>query len=339
MFLSRVAALAEILLVLALGNIIGEALYPLVVSEAVVNGTASDTSLAFAAGLLIFMRLGSAAVLGFAILYYRTGMSPRAAGLTRNNRPMSELVKLGVVMGLISGFLVSLLFLVHSFVPLGNGLAAWWTYDETPINTAFLISVLGTSVLIPPLTEEILFRGYNRARLVESYGPMSGVILTGLVFGLSHTRYLEADGMMLLFMCGILISSVLWTYLAQKTGSVIPPMIAHALANGIGTAVLFNVWIPFIAVTIGVAIFRVEIWKLLTSFVRDLKQDDQRGSFWQGLAIIIIILVAALVMLSQLGRTPTLIVLGAACLSFTIGYMIWEKINSGKSGTRKTAVT
>ena len=211
MILIRIAALAEILLVLAAGNILGEALYPFVVSESVLNGTASDSSLAFASGLLIFMRLGSAAAIGFAILYYRTGKSPRAAGLTRNNQPTLSLIRQGLVMGILSSFLIALLFLVHSFIPLGEGLAAWWTYDQTPINTAFIISLLGTSILIPPLTEEILMRGYNRVRLVESFGPMSGVVLAGLVFGLSHTRYIQADGMMLLFLCGILISSVLWT--------------------------------------------------------------------------------------------------------------------------------
>jgi len=37
-------------------------------------------------------------------------------------------------------------------------------------------------------------------RLVESYGVIAGVILTSVVFALSHTRYLAGDGMLLLFM-------------------------------------------------------------------------------------------------------------------------------------------
>lgn len=327
MILIRIAAVTEILLVLAVGNILGELLYPFVVSESVLDGSASEVSMAFASGLLIFMRLASAAAIGLAILYFRTGKSPRDAGLTRNKQPLQLLLLQGLVLGFLSSFLIGLLFLVHSFIHLGEGLAAWWTYDQQAINGAFIISLLGTSILIPPLCEEILTRGYNRVRLVESFGPMSGVILTGLVFGLSHTRYIQADGMMLLFLSGILISSVLWTYVAQKTGSVIPSMVAHALSNGIASAILFDVWIPFIGVSIAMVYFRAEVWQLLKDFKSDWKQDEQQGGLWQGLAIIMLILVTALIMLGQVGRMPTIIGLGVGCLVYSIAFTIWEQLN------------
>ena len=69
---------------------------------------------------------------------------------------------------------------MHALLPLGQGLEAWWTYPERDIDPAFWIGLLATSVLIPPLTEEILIRGYQRVRLVESYGVMGGVVLTDL---------------------------------------------------------------------------------------------------------------------------------------------------------------
>lgn len=330
MLLTRIAALTEILLVLALGNVLGAALYPFLVSDAVLSGTASDNAMTFASGLLIFLRLGSAAAIGLTLLYFRSGKTPRNAGLTLNNKPLSELLRQGFVLGLISSFLVGLLFAVHSIFPLGEGLAAWWTYDETPINTAFVISVLATSVLIPPLTEEILMRGYNRVRLVESFGPMSGVVLTGLVFGLSHTRYFQADGMMLLFLCEILLSSILWTYVAQKTGSILPSFIAHAMSNGIATAILFNVWLPFLIVCFVAAFFLADIKALLQNFKVDWQEDKQRGSFWQGLVVILAIFAIAILSLSQLGRMPTLIMLGAGCLTYTIAFTLWERFTSGE---------
>lgn len=325
MILIRIAAITEILLVLAAGNILGESLYPFVVSDSVLNGTASELSLAFASGLLIFMRLGSAVVLGFALLYFRTGKTPRDAGVSRNQQPLPDLLRQGMVVGFLSSFIIGLLFLVHSFIPLGEGLASWWTYDQQAIDSVFIVSLLGTSILVPPLTEEILTRGYNRVRLVESFGPMSGVILTGLIFGLSHSRYIQADGMMLLFLSQLLFSSVIWTYIAQKSGSIIPPMVAHALSNGIGSAILFDVWIPFIGVSIAMIYFRAEVWQLFMDFKTDWKQDSQQNGLWQGLAIIVIILVLALTGLSQLGRTPTLIALGVVCLVYSVAFMIWEK--------------
>ena len=333
---ARIAALAEVLLVLALGNVIGAAIYPYVVSSAVLDGSASDNSLAFASGLLIFLRLGSAAAIGLLLLYLRTGQTPRAAGLTRNGHSFSYLAKHGLVLGTISSFLVGLLFFIHSIVPLGEGLAAWWTYDETPINSAFLISLLGTSILTPPLTEEILTRGYNRARLVESFGPMAGVVLTGLIFGLSHTRYLVADGMMLLFMCEILLSSILWTYSAQKTGSIIPALIAHSVSNGIASAILFNAWIPFFLLSILLILIRKDVGELLVNMKQDWQIDGEKSNTWQGMGIIFAVLATALISLGQFGRLPTLIGLGVACLAYCVGYAIYQKTMKSESQLRSS---
>jgi|GEM_PF-3403608 len=325
MFFNRLAALAEVLLVLALGNIIGEALFVAIVPDTVANGSASEIATAAYEGLLILLRLGLAGLFGLALLYYRTGVTPRQAGLSRNGHPLASLIGQGLILGLFSSFLVTLLFAVHSVTPLGEGLAAWWTYSDTPINTAFWIYLLGTSVLIPPLTEEIMTRGYFRVRLVESFGMMSGVILTALVFGLSHARYLQGDTMLLLFMAVILINSVSWTYLVQKTGSIIPALVAHALSNGIGTAVLFNVWLPFVLVSFAVLLFSKPILATLRTFFHDLQTDHQKHSIWQGLAIVLVILVLALLLLGVAGRQLTLIALGVFCLLVTLTNLFMER--------------
>ncbi|MDD9891383.1 MAG: CPBP family intramembrane metalloprotease [Gammaproteobacteria bacterium] len=325
MFWNRIAALAEVLLILALGNLVGEALFAATLGPVLLAESASDLELATADGLLIFFRLGLAAAFGFTLLYLRRGITPRQAGVSLNNHSLGYLLQQGVVVGLFSSFFIALLFATHRIVPLGEGLAAWWTYNETPINLTFLVYFLGTSFLIPPLTEEIMTRGYFRVRMVESYGVIAGVILTGLVFGLSHTSYLNGDSMLALFMLLILINSVVWTYLAQKTGSVLPPMIAHAIGNGVGTAVLFNIWIPFLIVTIGLVLVRKSIAALLAEILQAWKTDAERNSLWQGLLIVVLILGAALVSLAQIGRTPTLLGLGMFCIVITLVNLVLEK--------------
>ena len=327
MFTQRLAPLAEVLLVLALGNLVGETLFSYLAPSSVIDGTASERAQAFMSGLLIFMRLGLAGLFGFLLLYYRRGLTPRQAGLSRNNQSLKTLAGTGILLGLVSSFLVSLLFAIHAIIPLGAGLPAWWTYSDTPINLAFWISVLGTSVIIPPLTEEIMARGYFRVRLVESYGTMAGVVMTSLVFGLSHTRYLANDGMLLLFMLIILINSVSWTYLAQKTGSIIPSLFAHGVSNGIGTAVLFNTWIPFFLVTAAVLIFYKPIIATLKEFLQDWRADQQKNSLWQGLLVILVILVATLSMLNLAGRTVTIISLGVFCLFVTAINLVMERMS------------
>ncbi len=331
MFFKKLSALAEVLLVLALGNIIGEAIFSTIAPDSLADGTASEMSAAVYSGLLILLRLGLAGVLGFSLLFYRRRITPRQAGLTRNNIPLADLIGQGVVMGLVASFLVALLFFTHSLIPLGNGLPAWWSYSEIPVNGAFVVSLLSTSILIPPLTEEIMTRGYFRVRLVEDYGVMAGVVLTGLVFGLSHTRYLQADGMLLLFMSIILVNSITWTYIAQKTGSIIAPLIAHAVSNGIATAILFNLWVPFVIVTLSVLLLRKPIYKTIKMFFQDWKQDAQRSNVWQGLAIVVTILIFALIMLNQVGRSTTLIALGVFSLVVTIGNLVTEKRVAGRA--------
>ena len=325
MLARRVAALAEILLVLALGNLLGEALFGLLAPAAVLEGNATELSQAFYAGLLILLRLGLAGALGLALLYWRRGITPRRAGLSRNRQPLPTLLVQGAVLGLVASFLVCVLFAVHALVPLGEGLDAWWSYADTPIDAAFWVMLLGTSIFIPPLTEEIMARGYFRLRLVESYGVMAGVVLTGLVFGLSHTRYLNGDGMLALFMGIILVNSISWTYLAQKTGSIIPPLVAHALSNGVGSAVLFNTWIQLLLTSVGMALCWRPVFATLRQFASDWAADGERHSLWQGVGIVLAILVSALLLLGQIGRTPTLLALGLFCLLVTSANLFLEK--------------
>lgn len=331
MMVSRLAAMAEVLLVLALGNIVGEAMFPLFVSEAILAGTASNSAQAFAEGLLIFLRLGSVGALGFGLLYFRTGVTPVKAGLTLNNYQFSELFNAGIMLGVISGLLLSLLFAAHAFFPFGHGLDAWWTYSDTHIDSAFWIMLLGTSVFIPPLTEEIMTRGYMRMRLVESYGPMAGVVLTGMVFGLSHTRYISADPMLFLFLVEILFASVLWTYSAQKYGSIVPAFIAHALSNGIGTFILFDVWLPFALSLVVCFMLRKKITELFSEFKNAWSSDSERGSLWQGLLIVFLVLCFALGLLNIVGRTYTLAALGLMCLLYTIGFVTWERMQAKRA--------
>lgn len=324
MLAKNLAALAEVLLVLALGNIIGEAIYPYLASESMLGGTASDIIVAFHEGLLILLRLGTVALLGLLLLYFRKGLTPKQAGLTRNNHALSLLVKEGLTMGLLSGFLLSLLFSIQAISPIGEGLAAWWTYSDTPINSAFWVMLISTSVFIPPLTEEIMTRAYIRVRVSESFGPMAGVVLTGLIFGLSHSRYISADPMLFLFLIQLLFASILWTYSAQKYGSIIPALFAHSLSNGIGTVILFNVWIPLAATSVLCLILNKQIQCLFTNFLFDWKEDKSKVQIWQGVTIITLVLITSLALLNSIGRSITLAVLGLACLVYTLAFTAWE---------------
>ncbi|MEJ2090537.1 MAG: hypothetical protein P8Y69_19220 [Gammaproteobacteria bacterium] len=283
---SRVAALAEILTVLIAGNLLGLGLYRLLVPPSIAAGTAHPAIIAAAEGLLIFLRLGSAGAIGFALLYFRRGITPRQAGLTRNDRPLAELIRVGLLLGVVTTIPIALLFTVHALWPFGEGLDAWWTYPDREIDAAFWIMLLGTSVLIPPLVEEILTRGYQRHRLVESYGVMGGVV---------------------------------------QTGSVIPSMVAHALGNGTATLILFENWIPLLVLLTVAVAFRRSILATAREFARDWRTDGARHGIWTGLVAMAALLTPGLALLPLIGRVPTLAAIGVVLLVVTLWNLARER--------------
>ena len=81
---------------------------------------------------------------------------------------------------------------------------------------------------IGPLAEEVFFRGFLLAALVQGLGLAKGVLLGSAIFALSH----PVLGVMLpVFVSGLLLS---WLYL--KTQSIWPPFTAHAAQNLIAMA-------------------------------------------------------------------------------------------------------
>jgi membrane protease YdiL (CAAX protease family) len=327
---AQLAALAEILFVLALGNIAGVAIYD------VIAGTwpAPDRDgivAALYAGLRILLRIGLVAAFGLALLRFRRGLTPRDVGLTRANQPLRHLLGVGILLGAFSSFLVALVFAVHAIVPLGEGLPAW---DEVRVATrdaTFYVEMLATSIIVPPLVEEIMARGYMRVRLVESYGRVGGVVLTGLVFALAHGKFISTDPLLAVFLTVLVISSISWAWITQLTGSLMPAMIAHAITNGFATLVLFDVWAPFAASLAIVLWQRRPILGAIRQFVRDWREEHAMSGLWYGALVLVAALAALMIAMSQFGRLPALAAFGAVALAITAVNLVLEIASSPRS--------
>jgi membrane protease YdiL (CAAX protease family) len=95
-----------------------------------------------------------------------------------------RIVYLSLILG---GFALSLLIQIAS--------AALQNKAKMPIETffqdrrsAFLLMLMG--VLIAPLVEETIFRGYIYPVVARSFGIRAGVVITGTMFGLLHAPQL-----------------------------------------------------------------------------------------------------------------------------------------------------
>jgi membrane protease YdiL (CAAX protease family) len=88
--------------------------------------------------------------------------------------------------------------------------------------------LLGVVSLLPALCEELAFRGGLQSALAGRRSPARAVALSALVFAVFHLDPIRFPGVLLL--------GVAFGWLAWRTGSIWPSMVAHAVNNG--TAVL-----------------------------------------------------------------------------------------------------
>ena len=177
---------------------------------------------------------------------YRGGMSPAgllaALGLRRprisgqttllaaavglrlpRNSWLTALLLTGLALGVSLGFTVLYAWLMQLLaadlllppdVPgevIFDGLAAVWSFE----------ALAGWT----PLTEEIFFRGFVLAGLVHRWGAARAVVGSALIFAVFH---LHPGVIVPIFVAGMLLAA-----LYRATGSLWPPIIAHAAQNAI----------------------------------------------------------------------------------------------------------
>lgn len=120
---------------------------------------------------------------------------------------------------------------------------------EIPIEKLFqqrqsAVMVLLAAVIVAPLVEEMLFRGWLYPVVARTFGVAAGVALTGALFGLIHAPQLGWHWQLVGL---IILVGVLFTYVRARSGSVLPAYFLHLGYNAmqaigfiIGTSGLRN---------------------------------------------------------------------------------------------------
>jgi len=120
--------------------------------------------------------------------------------------------------------------------------SAFVTTDrKLPIQDLFqtresVLFVAATAILVAPLVEETVFRGFLYPVLARSWGVAAGVIFTGMLFGLVHSMQLSGGyGQIgLLMVVGIVL-----TYVRARTGTVAASFLLHLGYNTLLFAVFY----------------------------------------------------------------------------------------------------
>ncbi len=162
--------------------------------------------------------------------YRRSGL--KEYGLTRAGLPLGRLLLLGVATALVTFWPNRLLEILNTLKPLGET-APWRQalFDMSWRRWEFWAFTAVGSYVVPPIVEELFYRGYCQRRLAEDLGQGTAIVTVAALFVFSHGQYLIGNvynvGMLLSLLIGALGLGILFAY----TRSLIPSMVAHALIN------------------------------------------------------------------------------------------------------------
>jgi len=100
------------------------------------------------------------------------------------------------------------------------------------------VLVLLTGGLLAGFAEEAFFRGYVFQAYWEQKGPWQAYLFSALVFGAVHLFSLDLRAFLPTFVAIFTIGLIL-AYVYNKTHSIVPTMIGHAINNSIAFAALY----------------------------------------------------------------------------------------------------
>ena len=132
-----------------------------------------------------------------------------------------------------------LLFMPLSFVA-PEGVSSWLLEAETPdvIEGFSLVAILANiiqvfvTVLLVPIVEEIVFRGFILHRWCDKYGEKRGIVQASILFSMLHAELL-----------GNFVWSAIMSILCLRTKSLVGPILIHISNNFLWASVVMLVWI------------------------------------------------------------------------------------------------
>lgn len=104
---------------------------------------------------------------------------------------------------------------------------------------AQLVVTFISLVILPPITEEIMVRGYLYSSLKKGLPTVAAVIMTSLIFASAHLPEGGAAGPLYIAAVDTFILSLVLIYLREKTGSLWAGITLHAIKNAVAFIALF----------------------------------------------------------------------------------------------------
>jgi CAAX protease family protein len=107
---------------------------------------------------------------------------------------------------------------------LGSHWTEWFDEDLVWGSSSLTMVSLLEYVILAPLFEELVFRGLLFAILRRKFRFLPAALISAMIFGLAH-------GYGVVGLMSVCWSGVLWAWIYEKTGSLAPGILAHAMNN------------------------------------------------------------------------------------------------------------
>lgn len=114
-------------------------------------------------------------------------------------------------------------------------------FDNVYTTTAVLLTFISL-VVIPPVVEEILFRGFLFTGLRTKLKLWAAALIASILFAMPHL-FASSQGLLWVAAIDTFILSLFLCYLRERTGNLWAPIILHAMKNGIAFIAIFIVGI------------------------------------------------------------------------------------------------
>jgi membrane protease YdiL (CAAX protease family) len=139
-----------------------------------------------------------------------TGHTPRAAAY------------LGLI---LSGFMLAIVVTMSS--------AVFKAPKQTPIEQFFgdrrnALLLMSMAVLLAPVLEETIFRGYIYPVIARSFGVNTSILVTGTLFGLLHASQLWGAWVQIVL---LILVGIIFTYARARTRTVVASYLLHVSYN------------------------------------------------------------------------------------------------------------
>lgn len=163
--------------------------------------------------------------------YFSGGGGPQATAETRRDRFRATRPPLAVWRWSLVAALLLVVIAQSSFVvtfriiELPDSFTAGYGFDAFPMWLAWSAIVMAS--LVAGICEEIGFRGYMQVPLERRYGPAVGITIVSISFVVFHLNQAWAPPVLV----HLFAFSALWGILAFASGSLIPSMISHIVAD------------------------------------------------------------------------------------------------------------